>query len=441
MIAARLLVEFGAAPEDAIGRVRAKRPGAIETREQEEHVRALGPIPGGADTAAGRTARAVLGCLLGGAVGDALGWPVEFASLAAIRAQHGESGIQELAQAARGSLAEITDDTQMTLFTAEGLMRAKAREMARGIAADVIGVIHHAYLRWAFTQGHEYGDGTEPWRYGPDGWLVSHKDVHARRAPGTTCLSALSGWPASFGLSAARPCNSSKGCGGVMRVAPVGLAGFSAEETFRLGCEAAALTHGHPTGQLAAGAFALIVSRLLAGDDLDAAIETARRALADCQDGGETLSAIDRALDLARRGAPTPEAVEQLGAGWVAEEALAIGLYAALVHRDDLPAAVRLAVNHSGDSDSTGAICGQLLGTRLGVVAIPACWLDTLVHVQKANAALDELTPAKLAALGPGEAYIWSSKSTDDAFTRGVVKVRCRPRVTLHGGGTKTAVE
>ena len=63
-----------------------------------------------------------------------------------------------------------------------------------------------------------------------------------------------------------------------------------------------------------------------------------------------------------------------------------------------------------------------------------------LKHVQKANAALDALTPAKLAALGPGEAYVWSSRATDDAFTRGAVKIRCRPRVTRHGGGTKTAV-
>ena len=63
-----------------------------------------------------------------------------------------------------------------------------------------------------------------------------------------------------------------------------------------------------------------------------------------------------------------------------------------------------------------------------------------LKHIQKANAALDELAPAKLASLGPGEAYVWSSKATDDAFVRGAVKVRCRPRVTQHGGGTKTAV-
>ena len=63
-----------------------------------------------------------------------------------------------------------------------------------------------------------------------------------------------------------------------------------------------------------------------------------------------------------------------------------------------------------------------------------------LKHLQKANAALDVLSPAKLASLGPGEAYLWSSKATDDAFTRGAVKVRCRPRVTQHGGETKTAL-
>ena len=63
-----------------------------------------------------------------------------------------------------------------------------------------------------------------------------------------------------------------------------------------------------------------------------------------------------------------------------------------------------------------------------------------LKHIQKANAALEGLTPAKLAALGSGEAYVWSSKATDDAFTHDAVKVRCRPRVTRHGGATKTAV-
>ena len=63
-----------------------------------------------------------------------------------------------------------------------------------------------------------------------------------------------------------------------------------------------------------------------------------------------------------------------------------------------------------------------------------------LKHIQKANAALGELTSDKMNHLGTGEAYIWSSKASDDSFTRGAVKIKCRPRVTQHGGGTKTAV-
>ena len=63
-----------------------------------------------------------------------------------------------------------------------------------------------------------------------------------------------------------------------------------------------------------------------------------------------------------------------------------------------------------------------------------------LKHIQKANAALGELTSDKMNRLGAGEAYIWSSKASEDSFTKGVVKIRCRPRVTQHGGSTKTAV-
>jgi len=63
-----------------------------------------------------------------------------------------------------------------------------------------------------------------------------------------------------------------------------------------------------------------------------------------------------------------------------------------------------------------------------------------LKHIQKANAALGELTSDKMSHLGTGEAYVWSSKASDDSFARGVVKIKCRPRITQHGGSTKTAV-
>ncbi len=63
-----------------------------------------------------------------------------------------------------------------------------------------------------------------------------------------------------------------------------------------------------------------------------------------------------------------------------------------------------------------------------------------LKHIQKANAALGSLTPEKMAHLRPGEAFVWSSKATDETFCKGAVKLRCRPRATQHGGATKTAV-
>ena len=62
-----------------------------------------------------------------------------------------------------------------------------------------------------------------------------------------------------------------------------------------------------------------------------------------------------------------------------------------------------------------------------------------LRHVQKANAALGELSIERMTHLSPGEAYVWSSRATDDSFSRGTVRVRCRPRITLHGGQTRRA--
>lgn len=63
-----------------------------------------------------------------------------------------------------------------------------------------------------------------------------------------------------------------------------------------------------------------------------------------------------------------------------------------------------------------------------------------LKHIQKANAALANLTPERMATLKAGEAYVWSSKATDESFSKGAVKIRCRPRVTQHGGATRVAV-
>ncbi len=345
-----------------------------------------------------RLATRFRGCFLGGALGDALGAAVEFDSLAAIRRQHGARGVTGMLPA-YGRLGAITDDTQMTLFTAEGLIRAWVRGKTRGIGYPP-SVVRHAYLRWLHTQG-------VPWQRAgrqfydaehrrPDGWLVGERWLHARRAPGNTCLSALEAEPGER-LAAI---NDSKGCGGVMRIAPVGLmshAGTGSEATplagiFRLGVEIAALTHGHPTGQLAAGVLAATIHGIVHGGlPLEAALDEALRELRSRPSCDETLLAVERARALVLRGDPSPEAVESLGGGWIAEEALAIAAYCALSHPDDLRAALLLAVNHSGDSDSTGAICGHLLGASLGFEALPREWLEVVEGRETIERLADDL--------------------------------------------------
>ena len=109
-------------------------------------------------------------------------------------------------------------------------------------------------------------------------------------------------------------------------------------------------------------------------------IEHSLGFLADRSGSQETTDAIRKALDLCNdpEVTPSPDVIETLGGGWVGEEALAISLYCALVAGNDLARGVRLAVNHSGDSDSTGSITGNIMGALLGEQAIPAEWLDRL---------------------------------------------------------------
>jgi ADP-ribosylglycohydrolase len=317
-----------------------------------------------------------VGCLLGGAVGDALGAPVEFMKRTEIVRRFGHKGITQYAPA-YGGAGTITDDTQMTMFTAEGLIRAWVRGCLKG-NTTYSGVTANAYLRWLQTQGErptcDIDFGTNE-----TGWLFQQRELHSRRAPGNTCLAALRAMR-SLGDPAQ---NDSKGCGGVMRVAPVGLFAWrlrqhqSPRDTFRLATELAALTHGHQTGALTGGVLAVLILALTDGATLLEALAEAKAILRSEPRHEETLRAIEMAEILAVSGQPHESAISQLGQGWVAEEALAISIYCALVARN-FKHGVILSVNHDGDSDSTGSITGNLLGAMHGVKAIPTEWLEPL---------------------------------------------------------------
>lgn len=316
------------------------------------------------------------GCLLAGAVGDALGAAVEFMNWTEIQRVFGPDGLSDYAPA-YGRIGAITDDTQMTLFTAEGLLRAYVRGSSRGIC-NPQGVMANAYLRWLRTQS-ETGE-RERANIGADGWLLGLPELHSRRAPGNTCLQALHEYQSERSI---RAINNSKGCGGVMRVAPVGMFHWSLHggkrlaETFQQAADFAEITHGHPSGYLPAGFLAVVVQLLLDGQSLVAAIAAAKAELQKHSFHEETLWAIEYAEQLASNGVAPQDAISQLGEGWVAEEALAISLYCAHT-ATSVRHGLLMAVNHSGDSDSTGSITGNLMGAQLGVESIPQSWLDSL---------------------------------------------------------------
>ena len=336
-----------------------------------------------------------LGCLVGGAVGDALGYPVEFAKWPFISYRYGEPGITRYELDRRG-LAQISDDTQMTLFTAAGVLLGLTRGYMRGIMARLDSYCQYTYIDWLHTQ--EWRSRKEGARV--DSWLMDVPELYARRAPGNTCLTALKALEAKQEVK-----NDSCGCGGVMRTAPIAVISYY-NGTARgglayydmLAAEAARLTHKHPLGFLPSAVLNDILMQILEGKAHDA--ETLRAVVLEASDRLPSIKSYDdddktygelwpqyvarqqeilrQALDLAAADTPDYEAIERIGGGWTGHEALAIAVYSAVKHADNFEDAIVSAVNHSGDSDSTGAVCGNIVGTLLGRSAIPSHYTDNL---------------------------------------------------------------
>jgi ADP-ribosylglycohydrolase len=163
-----------------------------------------------------------------------------------------------------------------------------------------------------------------------------------------------------------------------MRVAPVGLFLHNQPEfAFEIGCDIAAITHGHPTGYLSAGTFSMIIAELINGKSIVESLNSTIKVLKKYSNHEETLQSLSKAINLVNSDETTENAIALLGEGWVAEEALAIAVYCALRERDFKKALI-LSVNHNGDSDSTGAICGNILGAHLGIRSIPAEWVNSV---------------------------------------------------------------
>lgn len=326
----------------------------------------------------------IRGCIVGGAIGDAFGYPVEFMTLETITAKYGEDGITDYDMSnhwlgERSQKALFSDDTQMTLYTIEGLNQA----VKEGLG--LVPTICDAYVAW---YGGQAGKRV---KISYKSELSGIKELNQRRAPGTTCMSSLEDI-----YRGKEPKNNSKGCGGVMRVAPIGcygaLQGWELAETAKIAGEVAELTHQHLLSTYSSAALAVIVQQCLVADSMsrkkfEAIVERSLQIVEDlykveAKDDAVTenppefesfKTLISLALEMQEFvDIPDSHIIEnKLGEGWVAEEALAIAVYSVLRHIDDFTACMVCAVNHSGDSDSTGAIAGNIHGAIMGYDKLP----------------------------------------------------------------------
>lgn len=338
------------------------------------------------------------GCLIGGAVGDALGYAVEFSSENQIFSQYGKRGITEYNLS--DGKAIVSDDTQMTMFTATALLDGITRGNMRGVMGNFEEYIALEYGGWYLTQNAPFPVDKDE-NYAKYSWIMNDPRLFKRRAPGNTCLSALAGGKAG---TLEEPVNDSKGCGGVMRVAPVGLYfangnydQMAQKDIDLIGAKAAAITHGHELGFIPAAALVHIISLLAKSDKitvLDAVADSVvvmRKIFKASNQLDYFHKLMEKAAALAVGSDNDLDAIHKLGEGWVAEETLAIAVYCAIKYRNDFEKAVCAAVNHNGDSDSTGAVCGNILGTYLGLSNIPQKFQSNLEFYDMLTILADDL--------------------------------------------------
>ena len=328
----------------------------------------------------------IRGSLIGGAIGDALGYQIEF-----------DIGVRDK-QVTRfkDDLGIISDDTQMTLFTANALLWRHARWMINQESIHSHEAVYYGYLDWYDTQKRRgkndivsiikdiYLNTGKNYEHDPICWIRNIPELNKRQAPGNTCLSSLrSGKMGTIN----NPTNNSHGCGGVMRIVSCGLLYSFPDNAGYLAAECAAITHGHPLSHMASYMCAVIISMLTYNNaTIDEAVNEALRLVQEKHDRfndsnnslSDLINLVNKAIELSKQNISDPKAIKRIGEGWHAEDALAIALYSCLKYPNSFKDAVICAANHDGDSDSTAAITGNILGAYLGISAIDQYYIDNV---------------------------------------------------------------
>ena len=323
------------------------------------------------------TSQKIQGCYWGLAIGDALGMPVEFKSIEAIRSTYGDGGIQNPEEH-----AIWTDDTEMTLALTKSLLRLGKVEEINDLSEDSIGQTFAAeFIKWLDNPGYAPG-------------ITTTNAVHFLKVNGAE----------KWKLSGA---NDSKGCGTVMRAAPLGIwfansltpelpliDGLYHKLLFKVSTIQSEITHGHKAATAAALAGSYAVALAINGIPPDKMINPIKTYCNHIHpDFENAMQRLETSLTQRKNGTFSTdlEALTYIGQGWVGEEAFAMALYSAIQHPNDLKSCLRVSVNHDGDSDSVACIAGSILGAFYGTSIIPKDWIDCLAEKERIETFLSKI--------------------------------------------------
>lgn len=288
-----------------------------------------------------------LGCMYGLAIGDALGFPVEFFDLEEIKRQRGSQGVQDFEPYCGLKAGTYTDDTEMSLAVARGLLKTQDVKATEIVIEDIC----KEFIEWG-------------------------KNCNLCRSPGKTCLRGVENlvkgvsWQKS-GIK------DMKGCGAAMRSAPIGLVYHNdLAGLVKITDAVSRATHAHPTGIAAGIGTAGLVYLALDSCKLEDIADRICEITKSADEKGEFKEKIKQIKEV--WNLPTEDAIKRLGEGWVGEEAVAIALYCFLKSPNDYRKTVLRAVNISGDSDSVGCIAGAISGAYNGINGIPEEWVENI---------------------------------------------------------------
>lgn len=326
------------------------------------------------------------GGIIGSAVGDAFGYPLMKLTFEEICETFEKKGAMELAVSRKTGTALLTEATQMSLFTADGILWAQNEHVSDENAA-VANYVFYSYQLWLYMQTKTIASREYEWLFDKSknpnmSSLLKSKGLgRARRLNDININALLDADNNNYGTLNKRV-NENTDAGAVKRVVPVGLFyGQTPDMAFRMGCDIGAVTHSHPDGYLPCGVYAAIVAQLIGDKPIDEAVNDAMVILASYPDNDNTYQMLQSAVDMAGDEDIDPqEGIPELGDGFSAVSCLAIAVYSALLHQSNYKYAIELATNHDGDSAACGAITGGILGAWYGLKKLPKDWIKKVQY-------------------------------------------------------------